>query len=349
MPGSPQDHRSSQNRSEFLRWLFKRFSGLFRGGRKIADPDSQPDLLLEKQLEESLLKNIWEDALDLPEPVQIQPGVNPSLFSPSFQQSDQESIEWSSKQMMLRWDRKYRDIPEMAQVLKRGLEGLKDEIKGLSTCMQNGQIDDISETLHAMKGFPGGFGLKEIHSRIRELESVAGHQSFDEKAFSCHLSELLQLVDVTLRQEVPWALKDMPDRPAADRSHLRPSRNRSKRILIADDDRLNCEMIAYLLGRIDVDYDIVHNGEEVLTSLEADRYDLLLLDIRMPVLGGIETLRRIRHQPDLQDLYIIVMTADDDHDQTRLKSLGYDQFVAKPIDLEDLTKKIRKALQRSDS
>ena len=243
-----------------------------------------------------------------------------------------------------RWQRKYADIPGMKNVLVRGLERLQHEFDELVELLDNNNSSKAAELLHRMKSFPGGFGLTDLYANICKVEQLAGQEN-DHKEHQMRLISELKEQVFAISQHVSQIAD--PPAPSSVESGLNESTNKQRhgRVLVADDDRLNCDMIGYLLNQLQLDYAVVHEGEAVLNLLQTERFDLLLLDIRMPVMGGVETMQRIREQSALSDLFIIVMTANvNPNDEIRLNTLGCNEFVAKPIDLDNLTAKIKKAM-----
>jgi two-component system, sensor histidine kinase and response regulator len=108
-------------------------------------------------------------------------------------------------------------------------------------------------------------------------------------------------------------------------------------ILLVDDNSINQEVAAEFLQSGGMDVTIVSNGQECLDALNLGSYDLVLMDIQMPEMDGLEATRRIRGDYRFKDLPIIAMTA---HAMTgdREKSLaaGMNDHVTKPIDLTKL-------------
>ncbi len=249
--------------------------------------------------------------------------------------------------MIRRWRQKYGNNVELESVFFRSLEFMKQEIEELEHMLEDDKRHEISRMLHTMRGFPGGFGLTEIHEKIKTIEQSAHHKPYDRNRIAEHLADLKQF------------LFSIPDQPFLMESNASSTTNEldseltsllgiNKTVLIADDDRMNGEMIEYLLKRMGAEYRIVRNGEEVLQQLSEKTFDLLLLDIRMPVMGGIETIIRIRNERKLDGLYIIAMTANDlPGGEAEFKNIGYNDFVSKPIDLNLLTSKIKTALDRN--
>lgn len=92
------------------------------------------------------------------------------------------------------------------------------------------------------------------------------------------------------------------------------------------------------------------NGREALRQLEREDVDIVILDIMMPELDGIETLRQIRRNDETSDLRVILLTAkasEDDH--LRGFQVGADAYLTKPFDLEDLRATLHEVLKKSSS
>ena len=115
-------------------------------------------------------------------------------------------------------------------------------------------------------------------------------------------------------------------------------------ILVADDNEVNRTVQFAQLEILGYRADMVTNGEEVLQALHANRYDVLLLDILMPVLDGIDTSKRIRKMEVNRQPYIIAVTASDfSRDSQRFASAGINDYLAKPVILNDLASALSNA------
>jgi PAS domain S-box-containing protein len=109
-------------------------------------------------------------------------------------------------------------------------------------------------------------------------------------------------------------------------------------VLLADDNAMNRRISQLMLSRMGVEADMVENGREVLDALAKNPYDVVLMDIRMPVMDGIEATRQIRTNEDGPQPTIIALTAHAmPGDRERFLRLGMDAVVNKPVQLEDLT------------
>jgi CheY-like chemotaxis protein len=110
------------------------------------------------------------------------------------------------------------------------------------------------------------------------------------------------------------------------------------RVLVADDDPVNREVVELMLSRLDQQADLAENGLEALDALFARRYDVVLMDIQMPELDGIAATRRIRSElGEARQPEIVAMTAGvTAEDRTRYRQAGMDAVLAKPLQLSEL-------------
>jgi signal transduction histidine kinase len=107
-------------------------------------------------------------------------------------------------------------------------------------------------------------------------------------------------------------------------------------ILIVDDEAFNCTLLERVLGR---EYGVtsVYSGREALAALETNAFDVVLLDIMMPEIPGLEVLQSIRNTPEISDLPVILVSAlSDIDDVVRGLQMGANDYLAKPVDIDVL-------------
>ena len=122
------------------------------------------------------------------------------------------------------------------------------------------------------------------------------------------------------------------------------------RVLAAEDNDLNWEIIHTMLEEYGIVSDRAENGQiclDILHDAAAPHYDIVLMDVQMPVMDGREATRRLRADPDpaLRDLPIVAMTADAfAEDVAACREAGMDAHIAKPVDIKQVLRTLKLAL-----
>ena len=121
----------------------------------------------------------------------------------------------------------------------------------------------------------------------------------------------------------------------------------SARILVVDDNPLNLRMLADWLATEHYVVNTATDGFEALAKIAAERPDIVLLDVVMPELNGFEVCRRIKADPTMADIPVIMVTAlSDVDDLVRGFDAGAEDFVTKPFNFDALMARVRSQLRR---
>jgi two-component system, OmpR family, response regulator RegX3 len=120
----------------------------------------------------------------------------------------------------------------------------------------------------------------------------------------------------------------------------------SERILVVDDEPAIVDAVTYALRASGFEVDTFADGESALEAARANGYDVLVLDVRLPGLSGIEICRRLRHESDVPILILTAMDAEVD----RVLGLeaGADDYVTKPFSVAELVSRVRAILRRRE-
>jgi DNA-binding response OmpR family regulator len=122
---------------------------------------------------------------------------------------------------------------------------------------------------------------------------------------------------------------------------------RATALLVDDDARLGA-LVAEYLGRHEIDVTVAGDGERGLAALRRKAFDVVLLDVMLPGIDGLETCRRLRATPGLAGLPVIMLTAKgDDVDRIVGLELGADDYLGKPFNPRELLARIRAILRRT--
>lgn len=179
------------------------------------------------------------------------------------------------------------------------------------------------------------------YSEIEEEAIEAGVDAFITKPlFRSRLAATLKQI-----------LDGKPDQSAKD--YLKEIRNvdySDTRVLLAEDNELNAEIAAEIIGMTGAKVELARNGKEAVEKIEAaeeDRYSLVFMDIQMPVMNGYEATASIRALPGKRgQVPIVAMTANAFAEDVQLaKNTGMNGHIAKPLEIEKLNKILRKYLR----
>ncbi len=109
------------------------------------------------------------------------------------------------------------------------------------------------------------------------------------------------------------------------------------RILVAEDNEVNLALILDMLSIQGHEVTVARNGQEAIDLAQSHRPELILMDIKMPVMGGLEAMRRLRAIPEFAQTPIIALTASTGSEAEDLQvAAGCTEHLAKPIQTKEL-------------
>ncbi len=114
----------------------------------------------------------------------------------------------------------------------------------------------------------------------------------------------------------------------------------NKRILIVEDNEINQLVLGNMIEAMGIDYDIAIHGEEALSISESTDYDLILMDLQMPVMDGVTAASKLKQRDGFSTPIIAVTANVMPTDIKRAKEAGMDDYLAKPIDMKHLKQTI---------
>jgi CheY-like chemotaxis protein/HPt (histidine-containing phosphotransfer) domain-containing protein len=200
---------------------------------------------------------------------------------------------------------------------------------------------------------PGMNGI-ELAERVRQrpfentpkivLVTGYGREEVLRSAEASHIENVLvkpvnasMLFDAVTRlfgQHRPGAADE---REAADSPAVSMTAIRGAKVLLVEDNDLNQEVATELLRGAGLVVDVADNGQIAVDKVQSAAYDIVLMDMQMPVMDGLSATRIIRQRPEFKSMPIVAMTANAmQADREACKEAGMDDFVTKPIEPREL-------------
>jgi len=185
--------------------------------------------------------------------------------------------------------------------------------------------------------------MKQVRPALpRVLASSLGRREADaEHLFDAHLAKPVrqsQLFDTLVSLLARETARREPARAAAPKIDATLAERHPLRILLAEDNVVNQKLALRLLQQMGYRADLASNGIEAVESVERQAYDVVLMDVQMPELDGLEATRRITARwPAGQRPRIVAMTANAmAGDREMCLAAGMDDYITKPIRVEAL-------------
>ena len=118
----------------------------------------------------------------------------------------------------------------------------------------------------------------------------------------------------------------------------------NKKIIVAEDSSVIQNLTRKILSQLNYDITSVKNGQQVIDLIERDKYDMVLLDIHMPVMDGMECAEKIRSSPgENKDIPIVAITGNaNNYTMEDFNKAGINAFIPKPLNYDSVVEMVKK-------
>lgn len=118
---------------------------------------------------------------------------------------------------------------------------------------------------------------------------------------------------------------------------------KNSKILIAEDDQSISRLIAYKFGKEDYQTKVIEEGDKVLAEIKSDDYDALVLDLMLPVIDGMQVLKKIREE-NIKLPVMVLSARSQEEDILKGLNAGADEYLTKPFRPDELLLRLKKML-----
>ncbi len=142
--------------------------------------------------------------------------------------------------------------------------------------------------------------------------------------------------------DISFPKTQLPVHGSIAQSNLQTKNLNGLRILLAEDNEINMVFMKKLLSNWDVHLEIVKDGQKVIEALSKQDFDVILMDIHMPVMDGYTATQKIRNMEDPKkaNIHIIALTASSSSEMENIKEKGMDDYLTKPFPVQTLKEKL---------
>lgn len=234
-----------------------------------------------------------------------------------------------NEDIVLKWHKNFnpKNDADFREVFFEGLQSLLIQFDDFNNAIETKDLATIDRISHSMKGAFGTMKAQELYVLLQQINTESRKDEVDWNLINAQYEEIKSIV-----KRIP---KKYFQPPAADKGRKQLAKDNN--VLIVEDNPTNQKLIITLLKRLNLNFDVADNGKIALEKLEKNKYNLVLLDMQMPVMDGFETIKQIRANEKFKDLIVVALTAlTMTGDEEKIRAAGCNNYISKPIDIENV-------------
>lgn len=220
-------------------------------------------------------------------------------------------------------DWQIKDI-EISDLLELVVQSLPERIEAFDTAIDAQDKASLGEAVHALKGLAGNYKMTELYVPLVAMDLALKGSDHISDLFFEHYAEFLEQFERIPKRYFTTSSKII--------EHIK-AENTQLSILLAEDIIENRKLIQQMLASCPCTIVDAENGEIALEKMAQERYDLLFLDMHMPVLDGMGVLKSLVQNPHIRPLRVVALTAStQSHEVGNYLNHGVDEVLPKPVD-----------------
>ncbi len=243
---------------------------------------------------------------------------------------------WEKGDMVKGWFSSLDNPVRDSKYLKRAIQKMPSRIGQLREAIQNSDEEQGAKVIHEIKGLSGMVGMKDIYDISAHVNDIIKKEGYDPYLVGRSYDRMEEII------------KSIPAGYFMNGTDAMNSRVFAS-VLIVEDDDINLQMLVDYLADTGIESDTARNGKEALEKLARKKYNAVLLDVEMPILNGLSTLRIIRSNRDYNSIQVAFITAEAEYEfEQKCREAGCDEFIQKPVTRKVLCDKVVKLVHKSN-
>jgi len=245
------------------------------------------------------------------------------------------------KEILTKWFEYFKKKSSNTALFFESLKIIPERISNIEDTVNQQDEKRIKFLIHDLKGLTANYGMDTIYNILKITDENL-------KTNTCEIAKIKDAL-----KSIKKILKTVPHVIHFNKTiniHDVNLTLSKYKILAAEDDIMNRKLLASMFEIYNCELEFSKDGIETLGKIKSGHYDILLMDINMPVMDGLETIKEIRKNTLLKNLPVIAVTANIMNSEiTNYYNSGFDDVIGKPINQNLLFKKILKLVTKKTS